>query len=157
MKTLLIAGLALTVAAAAGCKKDDGSPSRRDLLVSGKWQLTAATITGTTAGRTIDSNIYNNGLRDCDRDDLYIFNSDGTETKDEGTNKCSGTTPQTSVIGNWALLSGDTKLYGSIAGIQDTATVVSLTSSAMQLQIRDSGSFSGFSYNVTTNLSLIKK
>lgn len=157
MKKAFLAMLVVT-AALASCKKDDDSgPSRNELLTSGKWQLTAARASGNIATVTIDSNIYDKGLKACDRDDLYQFNSDGTETKDEGTDKCSSTTPQTSQVGTWALLSNDTKLYGTLLGTSDTASIVDLTSTTMNLSKIETGNLGGFTYSFKVDMTFVKK
>jgi hypothetical protein len=129
MKKLLFAVLA-TTAMFTACKKDDNStPSRKDMLVNGRWQLTASTTNSkfATSTSTVFDSTEDNlaSYYPCEKDNLDIFNSDGTVTEDEGSTKCASTSPQTTVIGTWSLSNNDSKFILTPSANQNDTTTIS--------------------------------
>ena len=122
MKKLLLSLTVLSVIGFSSCsdkKTDDPQPkakSRTELLTSAHWQMIAGTIvppiTIDIFGQTVTiSDIFDfTGAEPCSKDDLQIFNTDGTITNDEGPTKCDPSDPQTSSGGTWAFFENDTKL-----------------------------------------------
>jgi hypothetical protein len=68
----------------------------------------------------------------CEKDDLIIFNTNGTITNDEGLTKCDPTDPQTTAGGNWALVEGDAKLRMIEDGDTTMITIQELSAKAMK-------------------------
>lgn len=112
-------------------KKEEPTPtkSRTELLTNANWQLIAGTIvppiTIDLFGQTITiSDIFDlEGSEPCTKDDLQIFNADGTITNDEGPSKCDAADPQTTSGGKWKLLESDSKLQI----IDGDTTLISIT------------------------------
>jgi hypothetical protein len=106
---LIVAGLAF-----AGCsdKKDDPAPTptptpeptKTEYLVAKNWKITAYTSNPAIdwdGSGTMVTDVYAQ-MQACEKDNLYIFNANGTSTDDEGATKCSASDPQTSSAGPWA-------------------------------------------------------
>ena len=105
------------------CKKDEKT-AQENLI--GKWMMTAMTISPAMNGVT---DIFSTSDA-CGKDDLTIFNADGTITKDEGVVKCNSSNPQTSSGGTWVLSAdGKTLTVTSTNGPQ-IITIVTLTSTS---------------------------
>ena len=113
---LPIVAVACSLALLAACTKKEDEKKNDDnknlsptgqLLVAGKWQMTASTATATYMGADTTIDLYSQ-MPDCDKDDFILFAANGTATIDENTNKC----PDDSQVenGTWALLNNDTKL-----------------------------------------------
>ncbi|MCB9046069.1 MAG: lipocalin family protein [Chitinophagales bacterium] len=77
------------------------------LLVAGKWQLTASTATAQYNGKDTTADLYAD-MDDCEKDDFIQFAADGTVTRDENTNKCTGH-PQSATM-TWKLMDNDTRI-----------------------------------------------
>ena len=75
MKKLL--SLFIVAALSTGCSKKDSAPSRKDMLASGSWHITAATTNGV------------NSLQTCLSDNTYYFISDGSATQNNGATICT--------------------------------------------------------------------
>lgn len=106
-KTALFSLAMLSLVFSTSCQKDkDDGPGTPDVaeMISGTWQMTALTVdpaidwfgTGTQV-----HNIYAQ-LPTCVKDDLTVFNKNGTVSFDEGPTKCFPEDPQTTG-GTWAL------------------------------------------------------
>jgi hypothetical protein len=126
----------LTVALLAGCKKDSAS-NKTQLLTSGTWKLTsdyfnpAVDVDGD--GHTENEAI--NVLPRCFTDNLLIFKTDGTATRDEGATKCYPSDPQTIETMNWKFLDNETKLMVG----EDLADLVELSSTVLKVKLDDGG------------------
>ena len=87
----------LVIAVFTGCSKDDstdGEPTRKQLLTTVAWKYVNAGIDANGDG-TIDTALPDGTLKDCDKDNTYIFQPDGTGTMNEGATKCDPLNPQT--------------------------------------------------------------
>jgi hypothetical protein len=129
------------------CKKDEKTAKEN---IIGKWMMTAMTISPAQNGVT-DMFI---GMDACGKDDLTIFNADGTITNDEGLIKCNAADPQTSSGGTWALNADGTTLTITSPGqTPQVITIVTLSSTSFV------GSMtmveSGVTYTMT--VTLVKK
>jgi hypothetical protein len=94
------------------CKKnnddnDVNMSAKKQLLVAGKWRISAQTATLNYMGQdtTLDEYAL---MPDCDKDDFAQFAADGTGTIDESVNKCAD--DQQIEHATWYLLDNDTKL-----------------------------------------------
>lgn len=105
------------------CKKDDAG-SLKDKLI-GKWMMVAMTSSPAFEGET-DLFILKDS---CSKDDIVIFNADGTVTNDEGVLKCDEEDPQTSSGGTWTLSSDNKTLQVTKNGTVANITIITLTSS----------------------------
>lgn len=154
MKKALPALCFLALTFAASCKKDDnnsnpsGSNNKTSTLTSGKWKIVASVTSYTVAGQQFNNIDVFSMIPECQKDDLFLFNADGTCTKDEGATKCSTGSPQTSPAGNWELQNNDTQLKGNINGFEVTATIVELNSNSLKLNYTTN--ISGIPTNTTT-------
>lgn len=107
---LLSFAFMLTIAA---CKKDDdtpATPTTKEYLTAGNWKVTAMTIDpGVDFNGTLFTDFYSM-MPTCSKDDLMLFNVNGTVTDDEGATKCDPDDPQTQTDGTWALSSDNKTL-----------------------------------------------
>jgi hypothetical protein len=124
MKKLSIYMMAVLIGAIMfGCKKDETKSSKDNII--GKWMMTGMTVNPAIEGVTD----YFSTWSECSKDDLTIFNADGTVTNDEGATKCDDNNPQTSSGGTWALSSDNKTLIMNRDEYVTNVTIVTLTSS----------------------------
>ena len=91
----------------AGCDKDD-EPTKQERLMAKDWKVTAITASGEVNGIGVNNyDYYNNHLIECQKDNLFNFNSGGVVVVDEGATKCTPTAQQTSQ-GTWSLTENTT-------------------------------------------------
>ena len=106
---------------ASSCNKDDDSDnqptkSTKEYLTAGNWKTTAMTISpGISFGGVTITDFFAQTPA-CSKDDLILFNSNGTITDDEGPTKCDPNDPQTTTEGSWSLNSDNTILTISYPG-----------------------------------------
>jgi len=96
MKTTLLKTFSLMLAAASitACGKDDNptpGKTKTELITQAAWKFE-------TEGIDLDKNgtieAPSGEVDDCNKDDVFTFNTGGTGIRDEGTTKCEGTDPQ---------------------------------------------------------------
>ena len=121
---LAVAALALTT---VSCTKDtEPAPTQTDLLTTGAWRVTAWTVnpplppprdTVGTRPRITDyyAAIANSG-GNCELDDVFKFNRNGTYTQEEGTTKCSPADDQVFATGRWTL-SAETNVTPNVTSL----------------------------------------
>jgi len=118
----LLAVLFSAVLFVGGCKKKD-DPSRKDLLTSGNWKLTAWTsdppVSFTGGAPATDQYAQ---LKSTDKDDLYIFTSDGKLVRDEGPTKENGAN-QIVATGTWTLSTTGEVISTTLTYTSNNATV----------------------------------
>lgn len=94
-------------------------------------EKTDAEVLGSTTWRL--SNLFINGsdfmllADDCDKDDKYYFNEDGTYSQDEGSIKCDEADPQTVATGSWTISSDGATFTLSSTAESMSATLNTLT------------------------------
>jgi hypothetical protein len=119
---LALIGLLFT----AACKKEkeDIKPDPTAML-AGKWQLKALTVDPPIDwfGAPV-RNVYAQ-LPACVKDDITIFNANGTVNFDEGASKCQPNDPQT-LTGTWAFSADKTKVSITQNGETETWDIVEL-------------------------------
>ena len=129
------------------CKKDEKT-AKENLI--GKWMVTAMTVSPAQNGVT---NMFGS-MDACGKDDLTIFNADGTITNDEGLVKCNASDPQTSSGGTWALSAdGKTLTITSPGQTPQAITIVTLSSTSFvgKMTMVESG------VTYTMTVTLVKK
>ncbi len=150
MKRIILAVLLSSLFFSA-CKKKEKEPTKTELLQNGKWKLTAANFSGFY-------DLYAD-FKDCQKDNMYLFNTNKTITVDEGASKCKDTAKQTYTDGTWNLVSNDTKI--TLDGSSITAGFGALTAdlvvlNATTLQISKDTAFSGISGKASFTFTNVK-
>lgn len=136
--TLFIAAIVILLFSA--CKKNndepenDGGSARYNILTSGSWRVTAYYMDIYYGGVQIVDDLMES-MQDCEKDNLYIFNKNGTLTLDEGPTKCNSAAPQQKQEGTWQLANNDTQLKESHQA-DDAITIVELTDATMRLSFQ---------------------
>ena len=118
------------------CKKKEDDVSRHDLLISGKWRISATMLYETTGTTTVTTDKYLT-YPNCAKDDLSIFRSDNHLIADEGPTKCDTASPQQSDEGIWSLTEQDSKLLVVGAGYSGTFKINTLTGSTFEIELSD--------------------
>jgi hypothetical protein len=106
MKSLLICTIIFTLLIIS-CSKKDSNLSKKDLLTSGTWKLTAV-VADDDANGSYETDRYANFL-DCYKDNYYTFRSNGELELNEGPAKCDPIDPQTETA-TWQLTQNETHL-----------------------------------------------
>lgn len=114
--SLCIAALAIV---AMSCKKDS-KKSNTELMSQSAWKLVKAEVKSGAA--TTWSDITSTYVS-CEKDNNYIFRSNGTFEFNEGATKCSPGDLQIYDTGNWGFADGETKLFTQSTGLSASDTV----------------------------------
>lgn len=116
--------LVLVVFFTSSCKKDETpAPTNTQLLSQSSWTLLSASASGT--------DVTNNALLACFKDNVITFAANGTFTINEGANIC---TPSTAGSFTWSFQAGETQLVLSaplIPGGSSTFTLITLNSTSL--------------------------
>lgn len=120
----------LLLASASACKKD--SASNTDKLTSGKWKLASSMSSFTFNGNLQTFDVYAQ-LGDCQKDNTFQFNSDGTAVSDEGATKCGSNDPQ-QTTGTWAFAQNETHIIVAGIGYDFDAEIVELTDTKLEVK-----------------------
>jgi len=124
---------------AASCKKETAPPPsppvvQEDLdmkrITSAPWKIYRVEVSGL--------DLYNLAVPACQQDDTYRFYKDSTLMQYENGNICSGNPDSTATY--WAFYDGKKKLIGTVLGLTDTATVVTLEDALLKLSVDYNGS-----------------
>ena len=139
MKKFFFAALVLCLALGA-CQKsgeddDEQPPTKTEMLTSGSWKITAVDA-DTLGDGTFEIDVYNLLIEACDKDDFFVFKTNGNLDLDEGPSKCDDTDPQVSTT-SWRLLENETKL--EIGG--DAYDIAELTNSTLKLVYMEPGEY----------------
>lgn len=107
-KIMWIAFATLATTLIMGCSKKDhiDEKSRKELLISNKWQVIAI-LSIDSAGNEKD--IYS-GLDDYQKDDYYIFNADSTYELSDNISVRNDTVSNIIDAGTWKLIQNDSHL-----------------------------------------------
>ena len=117
------------------CKKDN-KESRMNLITSGNWKITALTIVpgyDIDGDGDLDTDIFQD-FDLCEKDDYYIFKSNGVLEVDEGPSKCQPSDPQLTT-GSWSFANQETEII--FDGMQ--GTIEELSSSRFRMRFEDRG------------------
>jgi hypothetical protein len=125
---LLIVSLFL---ASLSCKKDD-EPTKKDLLCGKSWILISETVSpAINFNGTLITDLFSQ-LEECTKDDIFIFNTNGTYTFEEGPTKCDVNDPQVWDSGTWVFNSDETILVLSSPTMGTmNSEIIELTSSKL--------------------------
>lgn len=145
----------------SSCKKDSDTPvedttTPTELLTAGNWLTTAITINpGVDIGNGVILTDLFSQLDACEKDDLLIFNTNGTVTADEGAVKCDANDPQSVNDGTWTISSDyqtltltppaenseDPVLIASILTLTDNQLVISFEMAGFGLEKNASAAY----------------
>jgi Lipocalin-like domain len=129
-KNLIIAFAMLAI---ASCKKDETPEpvlGAKDLIAK-KWkQVSAIETYSYQPGSTDVFSSYD----ECDKDDITIFNTNGTYNYSAGALKCSANSPDVLESGTWTLTSNDTKISITSGGTTYALTIAELTATSLKLK-----------------------
>jgi len=107
------------------------------LLTSGRWKITAISnlveYPSPVGTQTVDGMMT---LPNCEKDNLYIFNANFTETLDQGTEKCDSTALQQKNIGTWAFTGSNSKFTSNIDTTTLVADVLTLDKTTFKIRFR---------------------
>lgn len=116
------------------CSKEEQPvtvPVTRAQLLARSWIQTdlLAAIPGGS-----QSSVFTTVMTSCQRDNIWLFKSDGTYTITEGATKCNSTDPDTATSGTWQLTENDTKIIvDDVSQAPQTFTINELTSSSLKI------------------------
>ena len=113
----------------SSCTKDD-EKTPKDFLIDGQWRITDVEldpgieiIPGVPIKDVYDLFI----TQDCAKDDLIIFNADGTITEDEGPTKCDPDDPQSVTENTWSMNEEQTTISATFFGLDSgSADIIAL-------------------------------
>jgi hypothetical protein len=108
MESFLISTTIFVLLTISCNKKDSNSSlSKRDLLTSGSWKLTAV-VADDDANGSYETDRFAS-FSDCYKDNYYTFRSNGELELNEGPTKCDPIDPQTETY-SWELTQNETHL-----------------------------------------------
>jgi hypothetical protein len=138
MKRYLLPG-ALFAIVMIGCSKDDDDDNNNlspnmQLITASAWRYDDAGVDANNDG-TIDTPLPPGSIEDCDIDNTFTFNSNGTGVADEGPTKCDPSSPQTANF-SWSFANNETEIVFPdtlVSGLSGTVRLRSLTATSMVL------------------------
>lgn len=80
--------------------------SRYEALTTDKWRLSEVYMNDTAGQEVVE---YYSGMKECEKDNFFMFNKDATITSDEGASKCDPSVAQVTTGGSWSLNSDTTQ------------------------------------------------
>lgn len=121
--SILFVALSIMIVTFSSCRKED-EKTPRDFLTDGQWKITdmeldpgIELVPGFPIKDVYDL-VY---TEDCQKDDLIIFNDDGTITEDEGPVKCDPNAPQSVTESTWAMNDEATTISATFFGLDSGA------------------------------------
>jgi hypothetical protein len=140
--TLILSAFIMLTLATASCKKSSTpGKSAAELLTQKVWLYQTSGIDADRNG-TIDTA---DDTDDCEKDNSFTFNTNGTGVMDEGATKCDSGDPQTENF-NW-VLTNNTQLTLT-GGTNTTMSGTVQTLSETALTVYQDVSFGGASFRV---------
>ncbi len=124
MKKLVLTLLTVSILLFAGCKKDEETDNKEDLLTAKSWIM----IGYTENGQDVLQEMYD----DCELDNITTFLSNGVFKEDEGATKCFEDDPQVEegtwkINGNNLIMTGDILLALNFTITELNATTLKLS------------------------------
>lgn len=130
MKKLLFLCLAVL---AFSCSKNNGNTPKatKTQLISKTWKQTDILA---SVGPGVQTSVFKTVLTDCQQDNLWQFNSNGTYTLFEGPFRCPTSPSDVIATGTWMFTDNETKISfnDAVNGTQNF-TIVELSSTTMKL------------------------
>jgi hypothetical protein len=96
----------------AGCKKDNTCSLTQQSIV-GTYRLTGLTYTASPGGTVQD--VYNTDLQACERDNVYIFNADGSFYYQDAGTSCN---PPDNYSSSWNLYGSTLEFGGDVSSVE---------------------------------------
>ena len=155
-KNSILSVLLFSLLIISGCKEEEtvvvSTPTKTELLTASPWIITAQTFSpgvdlGDGQGIITD---YYPFMDPCEKDDLLVFESDGTGNLDEGAIKCDPLSPQFDPC-VWSFYENETQLIIEATDFRDTVNIALTATSLTIFNSFDDGS------GVTTTVSQIFK
>ncbi|MEA3444121.1 MAG: lipocalin family protein [Bacteroidota bacterium] len=143
LKTLIIVAIATSLFVFSSCNKDDDEPNKKEMLTANSWKVTAFTLD--SLGFPI-LDIYQL-MDDCNKDDLTIFNEDGTYESNEGPTKCNDADPQVIEEGTWTFNSDETQII-TTSDTTQTMDIVTLNSSKLAISYTEEEEGVVYTYSI---------
>jgi Lipocalin-like domain len=115
-------------------KKNNPQVSNMTLITQAAWKYDTAGIGDDSSG-VIVAPPPPGVVKDCEKDNIFYFNTNGTGTEDEGATKCDSTSPQT-VAFTWSFNGNQNAINSSdslFAGIGGSISITSLTATQLHL------------------------
>lgn len=130
MKKFLIVSMVL-LASACSKNSDEGSMATKTQLISKTWKQTDILA---SVGLGAQTSVFKTVLTDCQQDNLWQFNSNGTYTFFEGPFRCPTSPSDVIATGTWMFTDNETKITFNdpVNGTQNFS-IVELTSTTMKL------------------------
>ncbi|HYJ37611.1 MAG TPA: DUF5004 domain-containing protein [Chitinophagaceae bacterium] len=121
-----------------GCKKDNDkqNQTRMELITTGQWKIIALTqVPGydIDGDGDLDTDIFQD-FDICEKDDYYIFKSNGIFDVNEGPSKCDASDPQV-VSGSWSFANQEKEII--LDGTQ--GTIEELSSTRLRMRFVEQG------------------
>ncbi len=116
MKKILVPINTIAIILSMSCSKPaNNQPDEQILdsssqLAAGKWQIVASTYQKFSNGIGGVLEDEYNILSACQKDNYMVYTADKSIIENEGVSKCSDTTKQQKLIGNWQLIDADKTL-----------------------------------------------
>jgi len=151
-KTLSLGLLIGSTLFLSNCKKDEKdpeptpvvtpAPTNTEKLTGKNFKLTALTVDPALLGVTDFYSQYD----DCQKDDLYRFDTPNIYKEDEGATKCNTNDAQTKT-GTWAWNTDETIITTSLGG--ETISYTVLSNDGTTLKVKHTEQLGGINYVVT--------
>ena len=138
-----------------GCEDEDDTPSKKDLLVEKKWELSALTVDPAIPVDqygTMATDLYAQ-MDNCEKDNVLYLKENGNYSWEEGTTKCESDDPQVFETGTWSFNSDKTVLVLSRSdGENINYDIEDISSSELILSWQETaGTGTNYTYTVTFN------
>lgn len=135
-KSLTLITISIILVTFSACRKDD-EKTTKDFLTDGQWKVTDIELNPgieTVPGLPPIKDVYDFVFtEDCNKDDLIIFNDDGTITEDEGLTKCDPNDPQSVTENTWTMNEEETTISATFFGIDSgSANILILNENIFQ-------------------------
>ncbi|MBC7903730.1 MAG: lipocalin family protein [Gemmatimonadaceae bacterium] len=122
--------LGLLVTTAFSCSKSKSTPtkSNTELLTQSAWKIDVAGVDLDKNG-SIDETYP---FEDCEKDDTYVFNINGTGVLSNNALKCDDNDPTTEDF-TWSFKTNGTVLFASLTSIDGDATIKTLNDANLEV------------------------
>lgn len=145
---ILMAAVLLTL---FGCRKDkEDTIDRETLLTQGSWKITALTVDPAIDWfGTMVTNVYSQ-MPSCVKDNLTVFNKNGTTNYDEGPSKCDPNEPQTT-SGTWAFNTDKSILSLTTEGETESWNLSTLNDQKIEAEYQITEDGITYTFSITLN------
>jgi hypothetical protein len=127
----IMAVSALLFSSCTDTSSDLPAPTKTELLTNKNWRIISQTATTNTTTTTTDTF---GPQKDCNKDDIFIYGTDGKFTWDEGATKCDPADDQVFITGTWVFADNETKIVLTGLGIGGESEIQELTETKLMLK-----------------------